>query len=281
MRVLITGAAGMLGQDVRAACEAAGHEPVAVPRAELDIADAGAVDAAVARLEPELVINCAAWTNVDGAESDPSAAVAINGRAAGDVARAAAAVGAWTIQISSDYVFNGAKQTPYVESDAPDPLSAYGASKLEGELAVALAAPGRHTIVRSSWLFGAGGRCFPKTILRLATERDQIGIVDDQIGTPTYTGHLAQALVRIAGSPPLGLLHVACAGHCSWFEFAREIVAVAGAACEVRPITTAEYPLPAPRPPYSALESERGAPALPSWTEGLREFMAQTAGVTA
>jgi dTDP-4-dehydrorhamnose reductase len=271
----------MLGQDVRAACDGAGHEPVALPRAELDIADPTAVRDAFARIAPDLVVNCAAWTNVDAAQSDPAGAIAINGEGAGNVARAAAAAGAWMIHISSDYVFNGTKRAPYVESDEAAPLSAYGASKLEGELLVARAAPDSHTIVRSSWLFGAGGRCFPKTILRLATERDQIGIVDDQIGTPTYTGHLAQALVRIAGSPPPGLLHVACAGQCSWFEFAREIVAAAGVACEVRPIATAEYPLPAPRPPYSALQSERGAPELPSWVEGLREFMSQTAGVTA
>lgn len=281
MRILITGAAGMLGQDVRAACDRAGHKPVALPRAELDIADPTAVEDVFARVAPDVVVNCAAWTNVDGAESDRAGAIAINGEGAGNVARAAAAAGIWMIHISSDYVFNGTKRAPYVESDEAAPLSAYGASKLEGELAVARAAPDSHTIIRSSWLFGAGGGCFPKTILRLAAERDQIGIVDDQIGTPTYTGHLAQALVRIAGSPPPGLLHVACAGQCSWFEFAREIVAMSGVACEVRPITTAEYPLPAPRPQYSALASERGAPALPSWVEGLREFMTETARVTA
>jgi dTDP-4-dehydrorhamnose reductase len=271
----------MLGQDVRAACGAAGHEPLALPRAALDIADPSAVADAFARLAPGVVVNCAAWTSVDGAESDRPGAFAINADGAGNVARAAAAAGAWMIQISSDYVFNGAKRAPYVESDPPDPLSAYGMSKLEGELAVARAAPDSHTIVRSSWLFGVGGRCFPKTILRLASERDQIAIVDDQIGTPTYTGHLAQALLEIAGSPPLGVLHVACAGQCSWFEFAREIVAASGNVCQVRPVTTAEYPLPARRPAYSALASERGAPVLPGWIEGLRQFMSETASVTA
>jgi dTDP-4-dehydrorhamnose reductase len=271
----------MLGQDLRAACEAAAHEPIALSRAGLDIADPASVEQAFERLAPDVVVNCAAWTDVDGAESDPAAAAATNAHGAGNVARAAAAAGAWTIQISSDYVFSGAKRAPYVESDTPDPISAYGASKLEGELSVAHAAPDGHTIVRSSWLFGARGPCFPKTILRLASERDRLGIVDDQIGSPTYTGHLAQALVQIAAAPPLGVLHVACAGQCSWFEFAREIVAASGAACDVRPLTTAEYPLPAPRPPYSALASERGAPELPSWIEGLREFMSQTASVTA
>ncbi len=271
----------MLGHDVRAACEGAGHETLSLVHADLDIADSAAVDAAVGGSQPHVVVNCAAWTNVDGAQAQRDFALAINGPGAGNVARAAAAAGAWTIQISSDYVFNGRKQAPYVESDPVDPLSAYGASKLEGEREVAHAAPDSHTIVRSSWLFGASGSCFPKTILRLAAERDQLDVVCDQVGTPTYTGHLAQALLQLVGAPPLGLLHVACAGRCSWYQFAREIVGAAGLHCELRPIPTAEYPLPAPRPAYSALESERGAPSLPSWVDGLREFMSQTAGVAA
>ncbi len=271
----------MLGQDVRAVCETAGHEPLALSRAELDIADAHAVDAALARLRPDVVINCAAWTNVDAAESDPAGALAINGAGAANVARAAATVGAWTFHVSSDYVFSGAKRAPYVESDAPDPISSYGSSKLEGEREVARAAPDSHTIVRSSWLFGAGGKCFPKTILRLAAEREQLDVVCDQVGGPTYTGHLAKALVDLATERPLGVLHVACTGHCSWFEFAQEIVSTAGVACEVRPIKTSDYPLPARRPPFSALASNRGAPVLPTWNAGLTEFMSQAAGVVA
>ncbi len=281
MRLLITGAAGMLGQDVRAACQAAGHEPLALARSELDIRDADAVAQALTRLAPDAVINCAAWTDVDGAESHRDDARAVNGTGAGNVARAAAGAGAWMLQVSSDYVFSGDKQAPYVESDEPAPISAYGQSKLDGELAVAQAAPEGHTLVRSSWLFGAGGRCFPKTILRLAAEREQLDIVRDQVGTPTYTAHLAAALVEIAQTRPAGILHVAGTGHCSWYEFAQAIVSAAGLHCEVRPITTLEYPLPAPRPPFSALESERGAPALPEWTAGLGEFMAELAEVTA
>src|SRR5262249_19742640 len=161
--------------------------------------------------------NCAAWTNVDGAQESYEQASLVNGAGAGNVARAAARHGAWTIHISSDYVFDGRKATPYVESDPVAPLSAYGRSKLEGELAVAGAASERHTIVRSAWLFGSGGKCFPKTILRLAAERDQIGVVVDQIGCPTYTGHLAPALLQLAADPIPGVVHVACAGHCSWF----------------------------------------------------------------
>ena len=281
MRILITGAAGMLGSDVRTACAAGGHEPLAVARSSVDITDQAAVQETIAQSRPDVVINCAAWTNVDGAEEHYLEALAVNGAGAGTVARAAAAHGAWTIHVSSDYVFDGRKTSPYVESDPVKPLSAYGRSKLEGERDVAAAAPESHTIVRSSWLFGAAGKCFPKTILRLAGERDQIDIVSDQVGCPTYTGHLAQALVGLAAAPPLGVLHVTCAGDCSWFDLAQEVVAVAGLDCEVRPIATEQYPLPAQRPAYSVMRSERGAPALPGWQEGLREFMSQVAEVPA
>lgn len=281
MRILITGAAGMLGSDVGESAHAAGHEPVTLPRADLDITDRAAVAAAVAAARPDAVVNCAAWTDVDGAEAEEQAALAVNGAGAGHVAAAAAAVGAWTIHVSSDYVFDGRKDGPYVESDPTGPLSAYGRSKLAGELEVAAAAPDRHTIVRSSWLFGVHGRCFPKTMLRLAADRDRIGVVSDQVGCPTFTGHLAGALTLLAGARRPGVLHVAASDHCSWFEFATAIVAAGGRGCEVRPITTEEYPAPAPRPANSVLASERGAPGLPSWTEGLREFMAQRAAVAA
>jgi dTDP-4-dehydrorhamnose reductase len=279
MRILITGSAGMLGQDVVAAAADGRHEVVALARSELDITDAGAVDAAVARARPELVVNCAAWTNVDGAEEHVEAAHRVNGAGAGNVARSAAGAGAWTIHVSSDYVFDGTKTEPYLESDRVAPKSVYGASKLEGERAVAGAAPDRHTIVRSSWLFGTGGPCFPATIMRLAAERDQLTVVADQVGCPTFTVHLARGLLQLAsaaGGPPLGILHVAGGGQCSWFEFADQIVAGAGIDCEVRPVTTAEFPRPAPRPAFSVLRSERGAPALPDWRQGLAEFITLT-----
>ncbi len=271
----------MLGKDVCAACEGAGNEPIALAHGELDIADREAVHAAVAHTAPDAVINCAAWTNVDGAEGNEPSAREANGRGAGNVAAAAAAAGAWTIHVSSDYVFNGRKQTPYLESDPTDPISAYGRSKLEGEVEVARAAPDGHTIVRSSWLFGAGGHCFPRTILRIAAEREQINVVSDQLGCPTYTGHLAVALVALASERVAGVLHIASAGECSWFEFAQAIVAGAGLQCAVEAIATDEYPVAAARPAYSVLRSERGAPVLASWQEGLRAFMSNTARVTA
>ncbi|MGH2913698.1 MAG: dTDP-4-dehydrorhamnose reductase [Solirubrobacteraceae bacterium] len=277
MRILITGAAGMLGVDVGRAAEASGHDVVALARAALDIGDADAVRAAVAAATPDAVINCAAWTDVDGAESRVDEALAVNGAGAGNLAAAATGAGAWTIHVSSDYVFDGGGERPYVESDAVGPISAYGRSKLAGERAVAAAGGDRGpwTIVRSSWLFGVHGRCFPTTILRLAAERDRLQVVADQVGCPTFTGHLAAALVALAGERVPGVLHVAAAGSCSWFEFAREIVATAGAGCEIVPIATDQYPVAARRPAYSVLGSERAAPALADWRDGLRAFLAE------
>jgi dTDP-4-dehydrorhamnose reductase len=278
VRFAITGAAGMLGQDLVATASAAGHEVVGLPRAELDVTDPDAVATAVSAARPDVLVNCAAWTDVDGAEGDEASALAVNGPGAGNVARAATRAGAWTIHVSSDYVFDGTKRSPYVESDAVRPLSAYGRSKLAGERAVADAAPDRHTIVRSSWLFGAGGQCFPATILRLAGERDELKVVDDQVGCPTFSVHLARALVDLGArqTPPIGIVHVAGGGVCSWFEFAREIVAQAGVGSQVKPCTTAEMPRPARRPPYSVLRSELGdeVSSLPDWRQGLAEYLA-------
>jgi dTDP-4-dehydrorhamnose reductase len=278
VRFAITGAAGMLGQDLVAAGSVAGHEMVGLSRAELDITAAESVTRALNEARPEVVVNCAAWTNVDGAEGDEDGAAAVNGAGAGNVARAAAACGAWTIHVSSDYVFDGAKRSPYLESDDVRPVSAYGRSKLSGERAVADGAPGQHTIVRSSWLFGAGGPCFPATILRLAGERDELNVVDDQVGCPTFTGHLARALLDIGtgDARPAGVVHLAGGGVCSWYAFAREVVARAGLSCEVKPCTTADMPRPATRPAYSVLRSERGeeVPVLPDWRQGLAEYMA-------
>jgi dTDP-4-dehydrorhamnose reductase len=278
MRFAITGAAGMLGQDLADAVRDAGHEALPFPRADLDITDGAAVERVMRRADPDVVINCAAWTDVDGAERDEAGATAVNGTGAGVLARAAAACGAWTIHVSSDYVFDGTKRSPYVESDPVGPLSAYGRSKLEGERHVASEAPDRHTIVRSSWLFGARGPCFPATILRLARERDELRVVDDQVGCPTFTGHLAAALVEVGAreSRPAGILHIAGGGTCSWYEFAREIVASAGVTCDVQPCSTADMPRPANRPAYSVLRSSRGgeAPVLPDWRAGLGRYMA-------
>jgi dTDP-4-dehydrorhamnose reductase len=273
VKLLVTGAAGMLGRDVVAAAERTGHEVLAFGRTDLDVTDADAVRRAVADARPAAVVNCAAYTDVDGAEADERAAAELNCRAAGDVAAAAAAVGASIVQPSTDYVFDGAKRTPYLESDPTGPASAYGRSKLAGERAV-MAANERHFVVRTSWLFGAAGRNFVDTMLALARDRDELKVVDDQVGCPTYTGHLAEALVQLAGGAAYGIHHIAGAGACSWFEFATEIFRQAELDVRVVPCTTEEFPRPAPRPAYSVLGSERPHPIrLPDWREGLAGYL--------
>jgi dTDP-4-dehydrorhamnose reductase len=253
------------------------HEVVAVPHAELDIRHERVVRSTLEREWPEVVINCAAWTDVDGAESDPDGAARLNGRAAGAVAAAAANVGASIIHPSTDYVFDGEKPQQYVESDHPNPLSVYGATKLAGEHAVAEANP-RHFVVRTSWLFGAAGGNFVETMLRLGRELGEVVVVRDQVGCPTYTGHLADALVRLAEGHDYGLHHIAGAGQCSWFDFAREIFDQAGVECRTLSCTTEDFPRPARRPPHSVLGTEREhALYLPDWREGLRSYLAERA----
>jgi len=269
MRLLVTGAAGMLGRDVVAAAERAGHDVVALARRDLDIADADAVRTAIADAAPDAVVNCAAWTDVDGAEADEDGATRINGAAAGNVAAAAPFV----VHVSSDYVFDGSATQPYVESDPTGPRSAYGRSKLAGELAVAEAGV-HHAIVRSSWLFGVHGRNFVATMLKLASDRDEVNVVADQIGCPTFSGHLAPALVEIAEQRLGGVLHVAGGGQCSWHELAQATFEEAGVSCTANAVTTAEFPRPAPRPAWSVLKSTRPeAPVLPTWREGLTSYL--------
>ena len=254
----------MLGQDV---LRAAGGEAVGLTRAELDVTDAGAVREAIGAAD--LVINCAAWTDVDGAEEHVEEALQANRDGARNVAEAAGRV----IHVSTDYVFDGRSSRPYVESDATGPQQEYGRSKLAGELAIAEANPD-YLIVRSSWLFGAGGANFVETMLRLGDERDELRVVEDQIGSPTFTGHLGASLVELAASGERGILHLAGGGSCSWFEFAREILGRAGVDCRVEPCTTEEFPRPATRPARSVLVSERGGPELPAWQDGLAEYLA-------
>jgi dTDP-4-dehydrorhamnose reductase len=263
-RVLITGAGGQLG---RALAEefAADSEVTALDRRGWDVE----LPAPAGLERPDLVLHAAAWTNVDGAEDDPQGAAAAN---VGGT-RNAAELGAPLVYFSSDYVFDGTKTSPYVESDGPRPLSSYGRSKLHGEGAAGSEA----WVVRTSWLFGPTGHNFVRTMLRLGRERDEVTVVDDQVGCPTYVDHLAAATRRVV-ELPLGVWHVAAEGQCTWLEFASAIFEEAGIECRVRPISTAELGRPAPRPAYSVLRSERPeAPRLPHWREGLRECLARIA----
>jgi dTDP-4-dehydrorhamnose reductase len=275
VKLLVTGAAGMLGRDVMLAAENAGHEVVGFGHAELDVTDAEGVAKKLEAERPGVAINCAAWTDVDGAEESEERATEVNGKGAGNVAAAAAAVGASVVYVSSDYVFDGSKSAPYVETDQTAPLSAYGRSKLAGEEATR-AANKRHFIVRSAWLFGTAGPNFVETMLRLATDHGEVLVVRDQVGSPTYTWHLAYGIVRLIEGVEFGIHHMAAAGACSWYEFAREIFDQAKVECKVMSATTEMLGRPAPRPAYSALASQREhAIELPSWQDGLGAYLAQ------
>jgi dTDP-4-dehydrorhamnose reductase len=274
MRVLITGAGGMLGRAVAAAAARLGHDVVALDRAAADVTDIEQIRHVVAAAAPRAVVNCAAWTDVDGAEAEEAAALAVNGEGAGNVARAAAATGARMVHVSTDYVFDGRATRPYVESDATGPRSAYGRTKLAGELAVAEGAED-HAIVRTAWLFGTGGRNFVDTMLALGREREEVSVVTDQVGSPTWAGHLAPALVEIAERHDTGVFHAAGGGSCSWYELAVEVFDRAGVDCRVVPTTSDAFPRPAERPAFSVLATERPeAPVLPPWQEGVAGHLA-------
>ena len=274
MRLLVTGAAGMLGHEVVAAGERFGHEVAAWDLPECDLTDFDATLEAVRRLDPRAVVNCAAYTNVDGAESDEPTAERVNADAAGNVARACAACGARLVHVSTDYVFDGSKREPWLESDQVAPLGAYGRTKLHGEQQVA-AELEDHAIVRTAWLFGPHGPNFVSTMLRLASERDEVSVVTDQVGSPTFAGHLAPALVDMAERTDTGIFHAAGAGSCSWYELALEAFELAGVVCRVVPTTAERFARPAPRPAYSVLGSEREHPiTLPPWQEGVRAHLA-------
>ena len=257
---LVTGAGGQLGRALIE--EFAGDELVALSHADWDVT----LPPPAVLDRPDVVLHAAAWTDVDGAEDDPQGASAVN---VGGTANAAS-LGAPLVYYSTDYVFDGAKREPYLESDGPNPLSAYGRSKLHGE-----AAAGEQAwIVRSAWLFGPRGNNFLRTMLRLGAERDEVAVVDDQLGSPTFVGHLAAATREVL-ELPFGIWHIAAAGECTWADFAETIFAEAGLDCGVRRISTAELGRPAPRPAYSVLRSGKpGAPELPDWRDGLREALA-------
>lgn len=263
--MLLTGAGGQLGRAL--AEEFADDGVVAITRQKWDV-----TLPPPAELDPgSLVLHAAAWTDVDGAEDDPQGAAAVNVGGTANVA----ALGVPLVYYSTDYVFDGSKREPYVESDGPNPQSAYGRSKLHGE-----AVAGEQAwIVRSSWLYGPAGHNFVRTMLRLAEERDEVSVVDDQRGSPTFVGQLAAATRQIV-QLPYGVYHVAAAGDATWADFAEAIFAEAGLDTRVRRIATADLdpPRKAPRPAYSVLRSEKGAPELPHWREGLRECIAAIHG---
>ncbi len=281
----------MLGHDVLRAGERAGHELVPVDLPELDITDEQAVDRLLARLHGEpgslaAIVNCAAWTDVDGAESNREAAHAVNADGAGVLARAAARLGVPMLHISTDYVFDGVapldaegRRRPYVESDPTGPRSVYGSTKLNGERQVLAASP-LHTVVRTAWLYGVDGKNFVETMLRLASERESVQVVTDQIGSPTWSGHLAPAILGLLEREVRGLVHMTGAGQVSWNGFACEIFRQAEVDCSVEPASSEQMARPAPRPAWSALASEReDVLPMPDWRDGLAGYLAARAGM--
>jgi dTDP-4-dehydrorhamnose reductase len=278
MRWLVTGAAGMLGRDVRTVLAEAGEtEVTALTRADLDLRDRAAVEAAVTG--HDVVINAAAWTDVDGAETDEAAATAVNGHAVADLATLCAASGAYLLHVSTDYVFPGDATSPYQEDADTSPVNAYGRSKLVGELAVLGILPERGYLVRTAWLYGAHGNNFVRTMLRLAAQRETVDVVADQQGQPTWSYGLATQLVALAGAgvagdAPAGVYHGTATGATTWYGLTRAVFEEAGLDPErVRPTTSDKFPRPAPRPSYSVLGHDRwkaaGLPALPDWRDML------------
>jgi len=276
VRVLVTGAEGMLGSVLLPRLQKK-HHVCGVDQRDFDIGDESSVTRAFRELRPEFVFHLAAYTDVDGCEANPQKAEQVNALGTRHVARACADLGAGLLYISSDYVFDGRGKRPYREDDCPNPLSVYGLTKLRGERYVqALVA--RHIIVRSSWLYGPGGKNFVATILKLATERSELRVVSDQHGSPTYTRHLSLKLVELVANGAYGIFHVTGSGECSWHEFAVAILRSGGyPQVRVIPITTQESGRLAPRPAFSVLENLRLAESklapLPPWTQGLAEYL--------
>lgn len=268
----------MLGVDVCRALARHGHCVIGYGSGELDIADASAVTATVSNIKPDAVVNCAAYTNVDGCEADPDSAFRVNAIGAGNLATACCRVGCELVSISTDFVFDGASRTPYTEFDPIAPLGAYGRSKAAGEAMIRNACP-RHKIVRTAWLYGSSGNCFPKTILRAAQTRPELRVVADQTGSPTSTVDLADALVQLVELPLCGTFHVVNSGHCTWHQLATDVLRLAGRTdIVVHAIGSHEWPTPAERPKYSVLRpyvwEMVGLTPLRSWHEALEEFVA-------
>ena len=281
LRWLVAGAGGMLSTDVCNELLARGEQVVAYTQADLDILDQPAVEAAVRDTKPDIIVNCAAYTQVDAAEENEAIANAVNGSAVEFLAHAANFAGALLVQISTDFVFDGSKRTPWEINDPTNPLSVYGSSKLLGEFAARQAT--KHLILRTSWLFGVHGPNFVEAIRnQIRKGTNPLRVVDDQRGRPTYTPHLANAIIRVArlahaSADTRGTVHYADEAECTWFDFAKAIVGECGAATSVRAVTTEEFPRPARRPAYSVLSTERYERITgvrpESWRDGLREYL--------
>src|SRR4051794_9307502 len=275
MRLLVTGAKGMLGHRVVAVAQEQGHEVVGTDLPDLDLTDAQAVFDFIGDLQPDATIHCAAYTDVDGAEDNEELAERINMEAAGHVTAAPGMNGAFVVAVSTDYVFAGDAAQPYLESDEPGRRPAYGRTKLLGEqVGQDLNTP--YAIARPAWLFGAGGKNFVDTMLALGAEHDEVRVVSDQVGSPAWTGFLAPALIELADTQVEGIHHLAGGGQCAWSELAEEVFRVAGLDTKVVPVSTEEFPRPAPRPAWSVLGTERAdGLRLPPWQEHVASYLGE------
>jgi dTDP-4-dehydrorhamnose reductase len=277
MKVMIIGATGLLGKALLR--EWSGDEVVGLGSKDVDIRDASRVREVVDRAHPDCIVLAAAYTDVDGCESHPDLAFAVNRDGPVNVAEAAQRIGAKLLFLSSDYVFDGKNTSPYETQNVRNPQSVYGRSKAEAEVRLLEVLP-ECCIARTSWLFGTGGKCFPDTFLKLAASRPALDVVNDQRGCPTYSADLARAIIGLCRNQAGGIVHVTNAGNCSWFEFAGEIVKSARLATEVRPVSSQQMARPAPRPAYSVLSPEslqRYGIAMPTWQDALSRYLQERA----
>jgi dTDP-4-dehydrorhamnose reductase len=278
MKVTLFGASGLLGKALMREWVEDKVTPLSSPDA--DIRDPRQVHDALERTQPDWIVLAAAYTDVDGCESNPELAFAVNRDGAANVARAAQHLGARLLTISTDYVFDGTSSVPYQANHPRAPRSVYGRSKAEAEVRVQEILP-ETCIVRTSWLFGNGGKCFPDTILKLAATRSEIDVVDDQSGSPTYSVDLARAIMGLCHRRASGIVHVTNSGECTWFELAREIVSNAGLSTVIRPTTSDKFVRPAQRPQYSVLSPDslhQHGITMPSWQDALRRYSSERAG---
>jgi len=277
MRALVLGAEGLLGQDLCGALARRGHTPLPCARRDADITREGAISTAIETTDATHVFNCAAYTQVDRSEEEPDLAFALNAEGAGRAAREAAAAGLPFVHISTDYVFDGVKESGYIETDPPGPLSVYGRSKAAGELEVHSGHPGA-CVVRTQWLFGSGGGNFVETMIRLGSDRAELSVVDDQFGSPTWARDLADGLVTLAEVNARGTYHLTNSETTSWFGFAQAIFELEGMDVRLHPVPTTAFPRPAPRPRHGVLRNQLwqsdGHAALRPWKVALAAYLA-------
>lgn len=282
MKVAVIGASGQLGMDICAAFREAGHDVAELTHAEIEITDAETVKAVLAAIAPQAIINTAAMHHVEQCEADPARSYAVNGIGTRNLARAAAELDAYFLHVSTDYVFDGTKAAPYVETDAPRPLNVYGNTKLAGEHFALTACP-KGAVLRVSGVYGTnpcrakGGMNFVRLMLKLAAERPELRVVDDEILTPTYTVDIARQIVKLAEAGATGLFHGTAQGACSWHEFAMAIFEISGTTANLQKARPGEFPAKVPRPSYSVLENAalkaRGLDVMPHWRDGLTRYL--------